>query len=86
LSADCGDLVLTEAEIQVDYSMAFRTRQMMMMPLAPAQTEVVRAIGKIDPLESLHPQQLLNGSINGGAPDPWVGPVQFPHQILCGEG
>src|SRR5208282_4936116 len=65
--------------------MALRARKVMMMALAAAEAEIVRAVGKIDPVEHFHAQEFLYGPIDRGAPDLRVVPVQPFDEIFCGE-
>ena len=60
LPTDRGDLVFIEAEIQVDHPMAFRACQVVMVAVASAETKTVRPVCEIDPVEHLHPHELLN--------------------------
>lgn len=85
LPSDRGNLVFIEAEVQVDHPMAFRARQVVMMAVIPAKSEIVRPISKVDPVEHLHMHELLHGSIDSGAPDSRIGSVQSLDEILRGE-
>ncbi len=82
LASNSGDLILIQAELQVDDPMAVRACQMVVMTATPAQAEIVRPIGEVNPVQNLHAHELLDGPIHGCTPDSGVGPVKPLQQIL----
>ena len=69
---DCRDLARLKAEIELDHAMAARAGQVMVMVRAFAETERVRPVGKLDAVQHLHSNELFNGAVDGGPPDPRI--------------
>jgi len=82
---DGGDHVRLEAEVQLDHAVALRACQVVVVPVAFAQAEGMRAIGELDSVQHLHPHEFVDGAVDSGASDPWIGAAQLLEQLIRGK-
>ncbi len=79
---DGRDHVRLQAEVQLDHAVASRARQVMVVMVAFAEPEGMRSVRELDPIQHLHPHQLVDGSVDGGSPDARVGAAQLLEQLI----